>query len=381
MTVNDKINYIVKYINSKGFIFEKSLICAIYLSLKSRPFIILSGYPGCGKTSLARLFAEASGASADNGRFCIVNAERYRNTNDSMVGNLSSDGIFYIEKSGSFIKQACDNPNKPYFLCIDEMNSAVCEHYMYQILSSMQSRHFDENDLYYANNILSKYEFGSDKDAFKQYGDIYFPDNLYIIGCVNNDEFSYTLSKRIIDNASVCELPYNDIVPNDLTESSNYEPLNLENNFFKMKYTSLSDCKDHSDYIKILCSEYKSMNNTIKYVNSQISHRTMQSIIFFSLYNQEYELMNSSDATDFIIMSHILPRICGNGMYMKSVLASLFKICMKYDKESNDTNIDTSVKMYKATSALNCKYINSAAKLSQMMRGYEENGYTSYWNK
>ena len=194
------------------------------------------------------------------------------------------------------------------------------------------------------------------------------------------DEFSYQLTKRIIDNAAVIELPYNDIVPN-FEITSDYEPLNLNNDFFEADYITIADCKEEHDYITVLCSEYKAINNTVKYVNSQISHRTMQSIVFFSLYNREYELIESSHATDFIIFSHILPRIDGSGMYMKSVLSSVFKVCMKYDDSSYDINPDSSVRMHKAASGSSCRYKKSAVKLSQMMRGYEEYGFASYWNK
>ena len=62
MTVKEQIASIRKYIEAKGFSYKEGMVENFYLSLRSKPFVILTGISGSGKTSLVRLFAEAIGA-------------------------------------------------------------------------------------------------------------------------------------------------------------------------------------------------------------------------------------------------------------------------------------------------------------------------------
>src|SRR5699024_1878336 len=62
------IDHIHNYIRSKGFYYEKEEIINLYLSLRSKPFVILSGISGTGKTKMVQWFAESVGATEENGQ-------------------------------------------------------------------------------------------------------------------------------------------------------------------------------------------------------------------------------------------------------------------------------------------------------------------------
>ncbi len=62
LTNKETLNLIKEYIDASGFSYEDALVENFYLSLKSKPFVILSGTSGTGKTKLVKLFSEAIGA-------------------------------------------------------------------------------------------------------------------------------------------------------------------------------------------------------------------------------------------------------------------------------------------------------------------------------
>lgn len=61
-SIKDSIEKIKSYIASEGFTYNDGMIENFWLSLKSKPFVLLAGTSGTGKTRLVRLFAKAIGA-------------------------------------------------------------------------------------------------------------------------------------------------------------------------------------------------------------------------------------------------------------------------------------------------------------------------------
>lgn len=72
LTDQDLIRHITNYIRSKGFYYHEDDVKNFFLSLKTKPFVILSGISGTGKTKMVQLFAESIGATKDNGRFTLI---------------------------------------------------------------------------------------------------------------------------------------------------------------------------------------------------------------------------------------------------------------------------------------------------------------------
>jgi len=96
------------------------------------------------------------------------------------------------------------NIDKPYFLCLDEMNLARVEYYFSDILSSMETRNIKDDEII-TQRLLSRAQFGKDERAYDKYGDVYIPQNLYIIGTVNMDETTFPFSKKVLDRANTIE--------------------------------------------------------------------------------------------------------------------------------------------------------------------------------
>lgn len=88
-----QIKHIKKYINDEGFIYSYEDLCNFYLSLKTKPFVILAGISGTGKSKLVKLFSEAIGASSLNNQYNLISVKPDWNDSTELLGykNLNDE--------------------------------------------------------------------------------------------------------------------------------------------------------------------------------------------------------------------------------------------------------------------------------------------------
>jgi len=183
MTVKEKIERIGAYISGKGFRYEDGMIENFWLSLKSKPFVILAGISGTGKTQLVRLFAEAIGAE-----YRMVPVRPDWSDSSDLLGHYNPNGDFVPGRMLKVILEAQKYPEKPFLLCLDEMNLARVEYYLSDFLSVIETRDLRDGRIV-SDRLL----------PFDDYGDIRFPENLYLVGTVNMDETTFPFSKKVLD--------------------------------------------------------------------------------------------------------------------------------------------------------------------------------------
>ncbi len=377
--VKDEIQRICEYIRSKGFSYDDETIINFYLSLKSKPFVILAGTSGTGKSKLVKLFAEAIGATSDNGRFKLIPVRPDWSDSTDLLGYRDLHGKFHPGSLLSFIKEASEHTDLPYFLCLDEMNLARVEYYFSEILSIMETRTW-EGDRIITDRLFSKEFFGNDEEAALQYLNLHIPENLYIVGTVNMDETTFPFSKKVLDRANTIEFSHVDL--DFLIEDTEQPPvLTLHNSFLKSEFIVLQDCKMFEDTILTSVSILKDINKVLLEANQQFGYRIRDEVCFYMVNNQNYDLLPFNKAMDYEILQKILPRIQGSSMPIKRLLIELFKICIN-NKEQNFSpdNAEVNEEMFKyINNNPSIPYMKSALKIASMMRRFEEDGFTSYW--
>lgn len=370
-TVKEEITNIKNYIRSRGFLYDDKLIENYYLSLKTKPFLILAGISGTGKSKLARLFAEAIGATAENGRFKLVPVRPDWSDSTDLLGYKDLNGRFHPGVLTTFVKDAMGNPHKPYFFVLDEMNLARVEYYFSDVLSIIESRN-KVNKTIITDRLLNRELL--DRDFFDEYGDIYIPDNLYFIGTVNMDETTFPFSKKVLDRANVIELSDVDL-DYAFEDVEEVLPKTLNNDFLRSDFLTLKDCAGYDDIVYKTISILKEINNVLGYY--RFGYRVRDEICFYIIYNSIYGLMYFDDAMDYEILQKILPRINGSSISIKKILIELFKICSGNLENRFEYESDVSEKMFEELA--NAKYRKSCEKIAFMTRRYEEDGFTSYW--
>lgn len=369
--IKEEITNIKNYIRSRGFLYDDNLIENYYLSLKTKPFLILAGISGTGKSKLARLFAGAIGATTENGRFKLVPVRPDWSDSTDLLGYKDLNGRFHPGVLTTFVKDAMKNPQYPYFFILDEMNLARVEYYFSDVLSIIESRNKVNRDIV-TDKLLNRELL--DSASLSEYGDIYIPDNLYFIGTVNMDETTFPFSKKVLDRANVIELSDVDLdyAFDDVEEVL---PKNLNNDFLRSDFLTLKDCAGYDDIVDETISILKNINEVLGYY--RFGYRVRDEICFYIIYNSLYGLMDFDDAMDHEILQKILPRINGSSISIKKMLIELFKICSGNLENRFDYDSDVSEKMFEEI--VNAKYRKSCEKIAFMTRRYEEDGFTSYW--
>ncbi|MBR4909642.1 MAG: AAA family ATPase [Acidaminococcaceae bacterium] len=378
LTIKETIHNIKQYIATKGFSYEDGLIENFYLSLKSKPFVILAGTSGTGKTRLVKLFAEAIGATSENGRYQMVSVRPDWSDSTDLFGHVDLNNHFVPGAIIDFVKKAEFDVNHPYILCLDEMNLARVEYYLSDFLSVIETRDFDGYGNIKTAQLVPESYYGMDKTAAGKYGKVTLPENLYVVGTVNMDETTFPFSKKVLDRANTIEFSYVDLMPQSM-EAQQVSAMNLSNQFLKTKYLLLQQCQDEVEDVNRICAELKVINEILQLANAHVGYRIRDEIVFYLLNNNEESLISEAEAFDNELMQKILPRIRGSSSAVKSMLCELFKFCAGDYEGYQTKSDDISSKMLEAAKRPECKYKKSAEKIAFMVRRYEEDGFTSYW--
>lgn len=378
---NKMIKEIKEYISSKGFSYPDGLVENYFLSLKSKPFVILAGTSGTGKTRLVKLFAEAIGSNEANGMYKLVPVRPDWSDSTDLLGHLDLNGKFHPGEITDFIRKANDDkdPTHHYFLCLDEMNLARVEYYLSDILSVMETRDRNASGEIVTSRLLSDSAFGSDEESKEKYGNLILSDNLYIVGTVNMDETTFPFSKKVLDRANTIEFSYVDLNPSWKEgapgETATVQSIGKE---IAPEHLFLSELGSNQSFIDSICQKLTEINETLLPAGLQVGYRVRDEVCFYMESNKELKLLDENDAFDNEIMQKILPRIQGNSELVKEALCGMFKICAG-DYTQINTKTEISKQMNTWLSANEARYPKSAGKIAFMMERLENDGFTSYW--
>ena len=379
LSTKETLASIKNYIAAKGFTFDECLVENYYLSLKSKPFVILAGTSGTGKTRLVRLFAEAIGATSQNGRYKLVSVRPDWSDSSDLFGHVNLNDKFIPGAIIDFVKQAELDCKNPYFLCLDEMNLARVEYYLSDILSIIETREYVDGKVT-TDPLITENYYGADTIARGKYGVVRIPENLYIIGTVNMDETTFPFSRKVLDRANTIEFSTVKLLADFDSAQGEAKAIYADNAFMKADYVFFNQCASDKDFVEEVCSELQDINKILEKANAHVGYRVRDEIVFYMLNNKNADdLLTRNQAFDREIMQKILPRIQGSSASVKTMLCELFKYCAG-DYESYQTESDdVSAKMMAAANKETCKYKESAKKIAFMVRRFEEDGFTAYW--
>ena len=386
-TVNDKkkvMNKVIEPIkfrvdkfyndcSDSGLNYTSKLITRYTASLVTKPFVLLTGLSGSGKTKLAQSFAQWLCESEE--QYCIVPVGADWTNREPLLGyvNALNPEEYIIPENGALelIINANKNQNKPYFLILDEMNLSHVERYFADFLSVMES-----NDQF-------KLHSGSATNVPKS---VSWSANLFIVGTVNIDETTYMFSPKVLDRANVIEFRV------DKPEMTKYlsEPRTVKNLNGEGKEMGNSFVQIGSNKNKVssetLTTTLIHFFEELQKVGAEFGYRTASEIqtLFgmIELINpgfnkgEEFSKIYSDKDNfkiDLAIMQKLLPKIHGSRRKLSKPLTVLAQLCLSEStdnifKEDGEINI----------TADKIKYPLSFYKIARMYKSAIENGFASY---
>ena len=355
--------------------FSSELILRFIASLTSKPFVILSGLSGSGKTKIAQSFVEW--ICENDTQYKIVPVGADWTNREPLVGY--PNGLVlneYITPDSGVIHLLMkavkkENENKPFFLILDEMNLSHVERYFADFLSIMESN--DTIKLYTGNTRESL-------DGLSIPLEIGWPKNVFIIGTVNIDETTYMFSPKVLDRANVIEFRITEDEINGFLANPGIPDLKkLNRNGIAMAESFLSIAeKVEIEKNEALTKELVYFFNELKKVGAEFGYRSATEIMQLAAKLKMLEPTITDNAClDIAIMQKLLPKLHGSRSKLVKILIALAGLCIDgMNKEDFEKNFED---LYKKDFVdVNVKYPISFEKLIRMYKNVLANGFTSY---
>jgi 5-methylcytosine-specific restriction protein B len=304
-------------------------------ALAAKPFAIIAGGTGTGKTRSAKLTADST---ARTGRVEVIAVGADWTDSRPLLGfqNLLAEcGKIYVAPPAlRIILNALGNPGKPHFLILDEMNLSHVERYFADFLSSMESKE--------PLKLHDSVETLNTEDGITVPGKIAYPNNLFVIGTVNIDETTYMFSPKVLDRAHVIEFKVTwDEIANGLegTVPSEHPALSPEKVEEFMQVSHLTEKalpeKDHKPLTEVLEDLHAALEET-RFV---FAHRTARECLNFIASARalaKADIVAPQDTKrliDLAILQKVLPKLNGASGTLSKVLEELIKVSDKHDLE------------------------------------------------
>ena len=305
-----------------------NLVRSFLSSLLAKPFAILTGLAGSGKTQLAMRLGEWFGTD-EHGRHRHVvvpvrpdwtGPESIFGYEDALRTSASRAPVWFVPEAFEFVLRAANDPEHPYLLILDEMNLAHVERYFSDFLSGVESRRPVLPDLVF--DQPSRQWVLRDVEAQR----LPLPRNLFVVGTVNVDETTYMFSPKVLDRAFTFEFR----VTADELEAELRRPTAApagEDQRVRA-FASLAERDDwqqehpHPAQDEIV-STLREAHTILAGANQEFGHRTLYEVLRFCAFFAATGDADVHTALDLAMMQKVLPKVHGSRRRVEPVLTEL----------------------------------------------------------
>ena len=366
-------------------------------AIKSKPFLLLAGISGTGKSRIVRELARACWDEG-SGEYKAQKPKNFQMVQVKPNWHDSSDLIGYVSRvsgkaefvAGEFLKfvaRAWEDTETPYFLCLDEMNLAPVEQYFAEYLSVIESRKSHEDGTVTTDPIVEKADeewyfnltasLTSNEDIRKQFNKegICIPQNLIVVGTVNMDETTFSFSRKVLDRAMTIEMNEVDL-HGGLTERNERIGKLGTAELVGSAVEGMDVYNDYTNVCDIALDYLQKVNDVLEGTPFKVAYRTRNEFLLYVVNNLPYcKDENGKDleqgyvvarALDEITSMKVLSRIEGDDTKISDKLLDNLSKAIE-DGLKTISGEDNTVKSI------------SLAKLKEM-KAKLVSGYTCFWS-
>lgn len=399
--------------------YKESSYYSISVAAKSKPFILLAGISGTGKSRIVKKMAFDSCPNIDDfqkdetspGNYQLVEVKPNWHDSTEVLGYESEiGGIHYVTTPFiKFLVKAMCYPDIPFFVCMDEMNLAPVEQYFAEFLSVLESRKLIDGKitsepLLKADVFNKAYAYKHDifvelglkkvptsvgkteneklgKEATTEAFDrqdivqklqeegLRLPENLIVIGTVNMDETTHQFSRKVIDRAMTIEMNIADGTEAFDNFFKNREELKYRNepiskDIFLPRYVQASEAmdsmveEDRKYLIENVPQKLIELNGALNNTPFKIAYRVQNELVlYFSSLRQE----NAETAKEELFATAL------DGILMMKVLPRI-----EGDEDLLENPLDMLANYTQGLS-------QSAKKVKEMSDRLKTAHFTSFW--
>ena len=415
---DDKQTFNSKEITAvQDYTIEQATSFRPYLTaIKSKPFLLLAGISGTGKSRIVRELARACW-DVDSEEYKAHKPKNFEmvqvkpNWHDSgeligYVSRVSGKADFVAGDFLKFVAKAWEDLETPYFLCLDEMNLAPVEQYFAEYLSVVESRKRNEEGMVVTDPIIyPQYEHERDQNTgeliskewyknlvkellaecpteksfalnkqFMSEG-ISLPQNLVVIGTVNMDETTFSFSRKVLDRAMTIEM--NEVnLYGGLTDRHEVIGKIGNNELVGTAVEGVDVYGENKEVCDTAIGYLAKLNEILEGTPFKVAYRTRNEFLLYVVNNLPYSMDKEGNklpqgyviarALDEITSMKILSRIEGDDTKVKESLLDNLMDAIK-DGLSEIAGEENPVESV------------SIAKLKEM-KARLNSGYTSFWS-
>ena len=397
LTATNSIKVSAQTMNIQSGTKENSNYRPYITAIKSKPFLLLAGISGTGKSRIVRELARACWEEGSDEykaqkpkNFEMVQVKPNWHDSSELIGyvsRVSGKAEFVAGDFLKFVAKAWEDQDTPYFLCLDEMNLAPVEQYFAEYLSVVESRKCGEDGVVTTDPILKKEDaewyfnltaaITSDDKVRTRFNEdgISIPQNLIVVGTVNMDETTFSFSRKVLDRAMTIEMNEVDL-HGGLTKR--HESIGKLGNaeLIGSAVEGVDVYDDYTDVCDTALGYLQKVNDVLEGTPFKIAYRTRNEFLLYVVNNLPYNKDKNGNnlpqgyviarALDEITSMKILSRIEGDDTKVKD---SLLNALSQTITEGLNTLTDED-HLVKSV---------SVAKLEEM-KNRLQSGYTSFWS-